>query len=182
MAIGSPVQLPFIEPKAQLFRTAPMSGWNHAATLISAGGMDDQDADPIIAVYSFTGATRHLARVTGGTVLKLACAYVATAVAVTSPVVQAFGLREWPDDPTDPSSWTAAQWAKLYDGAGTAQPNHEQTLTIDATNDMRVTASVAITAPVSYDMDGCRAVLVGVNTVCNTDQDDALAYLIGWAL
>lgn len=113
---------------------APETADNSGSTVVNPGGI--------------TRSAQKLLQNRGvGTSVQVRLKYDVGASTLTNPVVQVFGF----DGNGVPT--------KLRDKDG----NHELTLTLDATNDVR-DSLFKYSVPVEVDMDGCSSILVAVKT------------------
>ncbi len=143
---------------------------NPWTTIIDQGGLETQDAVAVLDPDAeITNATTHIFNTGGqGTVMHLRMKYDDGLTSITDPIVQVFG-RATPND----------QWQALFNS------NSAPTLlSVIVTSGTDVTDGVDdYTAPggidgeVTFNLNGCSQILVGVTTVLAATGDPTLSTL-----
>ena len=170
MPLGDPVQSRVLPRTPRT--VAPVQIVNPWTEIINAGSLETSMGTPIInpdtQIFGGTHSLlHHLFQVNQyGTTLRMRLKYDRAATAVTTDlIVQVFARVGGFGD----------QWQRLVnkDGAYTTA------LTIALATDVDDGSVFQTTDPhpteAAWDLDGCSEVLVGVNTILNTDGDDSLA-------
>ena len=166
MPLGSAVKLAAVTATVdRISRPAQIPAiWN---TIIDAGGLDSADAGTITDPNTeITDADRHIGKVGKlGTTLRLRLQYDDGVSSITTDaIIKVFGRTG-----TEP-------WQILTNRAG----NISVTMTITFASDVSDGTNnwtTVLPNDHAWDLDGCDEILVGVETILNTDANDALALL-----